>query len=218
MMRDGRLKADASREEVCGFFDVSRESCRRLQIYADELGRWQKRINLVGPATLKHLWVRHIADGLQLARLLPQQSRQVIDLGSGSGVPGLVLALGMERDIHIVLVESNAKKAAFLRNVAQKAGVRVRIENRRIEELDVAALGCDVHTTVTARALAPLPKLLDLAFPMLEKGAQGLFFKGQDVGKELTEATKYWNIRHDVLPSVTDESGAILRIREIERV
>ncbi len=217
-MRDGRLGADAGREEVCAFFGVSRESCRRLQVFADELERWQKRINLVGPATLKHLWVRHIADGLQLVRHLPQQTRQVIDLGSGSGVPGLVLALGMAGEIHMVLVESNAKKAAFARNVAQKAGIRVRIENRRIEELDMAALGCDAHTVVTARALAPLPKLLDLAFPMLEKGAQGLFLKGQDVGKELTEATKYWKIRHEVLPSVTDESGAIVRIREIERV
>ncbi len=215
---DGRLKADASREEVCDFLEVSRESRRRLQVYADELAHWQKRINLVGPAALKHLWVRHIADGLQLARHLPRQTRRVIDLGSGSGVPGLVLALGMERDIHMVLVESNAKKAAFLRNVAQKAGIRVRIENRRIEALDVVDLGCDIQTVVTARALAPLPKLLDLAFPLLEKGAQGLFLKGQDVGKELTEATKYWKIRHEVLPSVTNESGAILRIREIERV
>ena len=215
---DGRLKADASREEVCDFLEVSRESRRRLQVYADELAHWQKRINLVGPAALKHLWVRHIADGLQLARHLPRQTRRVIDLGSGSGVPGLVLVLGMERDIHMVLVESNAKKAAFLRNVAQKAGIRVRIENRRIEALGVVDLGCDIQTVVTARALAPLPKLLDLAFPLLEKGAQGLFLKGQDVGKELTEATKYWKIRHEVLPSVTNESGAILRIREIERV
>jgi len=219
-MKDGVLPPGAGPEEVCAAFDVSRESCDRLRIYASELARWNPRINLVSKSTLPHLWVRHIADSLQLLRLLPPGTRRIIDLGSGSGAPGLVLALALADagDIHTILVESLAKKAAFLRSVAQKANVRVRVENRRIEDIDPASLTCDSHTVVTARALAPLPELLGLAFPFLEAGAQGLFLKGQDVGKELTQATRYWNIDAEQIPSLTDSAGVVLKIREIRRV
>ncbi len=219
-MRHEILDPDAGPEEVCARFDVSRESCARLGLYVDELNRWQKRINLVGPGTLSRVWVRHVADGLQLLPLLQEGGyAQLVDLGSGGGVPGLVVALALHEgsDLHVVLVESNAKKAAFLRHVVREAGICATILNTRIEHLDVDALGCGAQTAVTARALAPLPKLLELAGPMLERGATGLFLKGQDVDGELTEVTRYWKLRVRSYPSVTDPGGVILKVEEIRR-
>ena len=219
-MKGDLIAPDAGPEEVCAAFGVSRESCAKLRIYADELARWSPRVNLVSRKTLPQLWTRHVADSLQLIPLLGSRTRRIIDLGSGGGAPGLVLALALaeERDIHIFLVESVAKKAAFLRSVAQKAGVRVTVLNARIEDVDPAAAGCDSHTVVTARALAPMPELVELAAPFLQMGAQGLFLKGQDVGKELTQATRYWKIDAEQFPSRTDSAGTIVRIREIKRV
>ncbi len=214
------LDPDAGPEEVCARFDVSRESCARLSLYVEELRRWQKRINLVGPGTLSRVWVRHVADGLQLLPLLEEGGyAQLVDLGSGSGVPGLVVALALHghSDLHAVLVESNAKKAAFLRHVVREAGICATILNTRIEHLDMDALGCGPRTVVTARALAPLPRLLELAGPMLERGATGLFLKGQDVDGELTEATRYWKLRVRSYPSITDPGGMILKVEEIRR-
>ena len=220
-MRNEILAPDAGPEAVCARFDVSRESCARLSFYVQELKRWQKRINLVGPGTLSHVWVRHVADGLQLLPLLREDGyAQLVDLGSGGGVPGLVvaLALGGEFAPRVVLVESNAKKAAFLRHVVRETGICATIVNRRIEHLDVDSLDCGPRTVVTARALAPLPRLLRLAEPMLGCGATGLFLKGQDVDEELTEATRYWKLRVRSYPSATDPGGIILKVEEIKRV
>ena len=218
-MKGDLIAPDAGPEEICAAFDVSRESCAKLCIYAGELARWSPRVNLVSRKTLPQLWTRHVADSLQLIPLLGSRTRRIIDLGSGGGAPGLVLALALaERDIHIFLVESVAKKAAFLRSVAQKAGVRVTVLNARIEDVDPAAAGCDSQTVVTARALASMPELVELAAPFLQRGAQGLFLKGQDVGKELTQATRYWKIDAEQFPSRTDSAGTIVRIREIRRV
>ena len=219
-MRRKILDPDAGREEVCLQFNVSRESFARLSFYVEELKRWQKRINLVGPGTLSRVWVRHVADGLQLLPLLREGGySQLVDLGSGGGVPGLVVALALHgySDPHVLLVESNAKKAAFLRHVVREAGICATILNTRIEHLDMDALGCGPQTAVTARALAPLPKLLELAGPMLKRGATGFFLKGQDVDEELTEATRYWKLRVRSYPSVTDPEGVILKVEEIRR-
>ena len=214
------LGPTAGEEEVCERFGVSRESRKRLGIYVRELERWNRRINLVGPKTIGQVWTRHVADALQLIPLLPEGTRGIVDLGSGGGVPGLVLALALagERDIHMTLVESNAKKAAFLRQVAQKAGVRVNIINQRIEHLDPADLGAGPDMAVTARALAPLPELLELSWPLLRAGAVGIFLKGQDVERELTEATRYWKIKAKKVPSITDEKAEILIVEEARRV
>ncbi len=214
------LPPDAGPEEVCARFGVSRESRARLELYAAELARWQRRINLVGPETLRHVWTRHIADSLQLLDHLPEGTRRIVDLGAGGGAPGLVaaLALGEEAGPRVMLVERSGKKAAFLRSVAQKAQVRVMIRHQRIEDLDPEAEGFGPADLVTARALAPMAKLLALALPMLERGARGVFFKGQDVERELTEATRYWHIVHEIVPSVTDAGGVLVKIREVRGV
>lgn len=211
--------ANMTPEDVAKRFHVSRESLERLRTYVDHLETWQTKINLVAPSALPEIWTRHIADGLQLIRLIPENARTIVDIGSGSGVPGIVLAIALaERpDLRVHLIESNGKKAAFLREAVRQTGAAAKVHAVRVERLydDRAISHADV---VTARAVAPLPKLLELAAPLFKNGAIGLFCKGQDVDTELTEATKYWRISFSKQPSEIDSRGCILDIREIERV
>ncbi len=209
------IPRDASPEVICAHFDVSRESLVALQAYAALLLKWQARINLIGPATVGEFWHRHIADGLQLLPIIEREPgpKTIVDLGSGGGVPGLVIALARPQwNVH--LVESNNKKAAFLLEAARVAGRKITIHGARIEALQLDELGR--VDWVTARALAPLPQLLELAFPLLKTG-RGLFHKGQDVDVELTAATKCWNIQVQRYPSLIDDQSSILEIMEVRR-
>jgi 16S rRNA (guanine527-N7)-methyltransferase len=194
---------------------VSRESRQKLEVYVDLLLSWQKRINLIGPATAPVVWERHILDSLQLLPLLPEDTRTIAELGSGAGIPGLVVAIVADLEAH--LYESNGKKAAFLREAARQTGTRAHVHMVRLETLkaDPAVPKVDC---VVARALAPLPLLLDLAEPFLSCGAIGLFHKGQDVDAELTEATKYWKMNYVMHASQYDSRGVILEIHEATRV
>ncbi|HSV27925.1 MAG TPA: 16S rRNA (guanine(527)-N(7))-methyltransferase RsmG [Candidatus Omnitrophota bacterium] len=189
---------------------VSRETLDRLRIYADLLVKWQAKINLVGPDTIPNLWQRHFLDSAQVFPLLPQPVHRLVDMGSGAGFPGLVLAILGVADVH--MIESDARKCAFLREAARLTGAGVTIHNSRIEK--VAPLGADV---VTARALAPLEKLLEWAEPHLLPGGHCLFLKGRGHEDELTTASKEWNITCERTPSQTDPLGAILHIREVSR-
>jgi len=189
---------------------VSRETIERLEIYAALLTRWQARINLVGPDTLPDLWTRHMLDSAQLWPLIPPEARRLADLGSGAGFPGLVLAILGAPDVH--LVESDARKCAFLRETARQTGTTVTILNHRIEQ--VAPLSADV---ITARALAPLSRLLDWAAPHLAPGGQCLFLKGRGAEDELTATAKEWKIGHRRIGSLTDPEGVVLQLREVCR-
>lgn len=195
--------------------NVSRETFPRLERYVDLLLSWQARINLIGPATVSSVWERHILDSLQLLPLLPPGTRVLAELGSGAGIPGLVLAIAAGLEAH--LYESNGKKTAFLREAARQTGTRAHVHAIRLEtlktETKLPAVDC-----VVARALAPLPLLLDYAEPFLSHGAVGLFHKGQDVDAELTEATKYWKMKVTKHASLFDSRGTILEIREATRV
>lgn len=198
--------------------DVSRESRARLADYVDLLLKWQRRINLIGPATTDDVWRRHIADAAQLLPLIESDVKRILDLGSGAGLPGLVLAvLLMERrQVTVHLVESTGKKSAFLRQAVLLTGAPAVVHDCRIEDLagqDVAVERIDL---VTARALAPLPKLLRLALPWLQAGATGLFHKGAEIDRELTESAKYWRIACVRHPSVVDPNGCILEVNRIE--
>ena len=197
-------------EEVGRVLDVSRETLGRLEAYAALLAKWQKAINLVAPATLPDLWRRHILDSGQLARLAPLDALW-LDLGSGAGFPGLVIAIMGAREVR--LVESDARKCAFLREAARITSAPAQVDNARIAE--VAPFQAEV---VTARALAPLPKLLGFAAPFLGPCSIALFPKGQDVAAELTEAHRNWRMRVERHPSLTDERAAILRLTEVEHV
>jgi 16S rRNA (guanine527-N7)-methyltransferase len=194
--------------------DVSRETHEKLEFLERELRRWQAIKNLVGPATLDHVWDRHIVDSLQLLELAPE-ARIWVDLGSGAGFPGLVLAIaGQERGLAVHLVESNSRKCAFLRHIARLTGASATVHEARLETVIPGFVGkADV---VSARALASLTQLLVWTEPMLKAGTIGLFPKGRDAESELTEARKKWTFKTDILPSRTDSEARILRITSIE--
>lgn len=196
-------------------YNVSRESFERLTVYVDELLKWQQRFNLIGPSTAGEVWTRHILDAVQVVPLLPEGTRNLADLGSGAGIPGLVVAIVTGAAVH--LYESNGKKAAFLRHAAQASGVEAHVHQVRLEHIAGRGEVPQVDA-VLARALAPLHRLLGHAEPFLKAGALGLFHKGQDIDIELTEATRYWRLNMTKHRSVTDSRGVILEVREAERV
>ena len=185
---------------------VSRETWERLEALVALLEKWQRTINLVAPATLNETWTRHVADSLQLVSLAPD-ARTWVDLGSGAGFPGLVVAASLpEAEVH--LVESDQRKAAFLREGARAMGVKVKVHADRAEKVLGAWSGpVDV---VSARALAPLEKLLFLAEPLLKAGTAGLFLKGRDAAEELTQASAKWNITARMVPSVTESRSSVI--------
>ncbi|WP_236841720.1 16S rRNA (guanine(527)-N(7))-methyltransferase RsmG [Bosea sp. PAMC 26642] len=195
---------------------VSRETEERLALLVSELLRWQTAKNLVSSATLGDVWTRHIADSLQIHALAPDATRW-LDLGSGGGFPGLVIGICLMEKAggHIDLVESNGRKCAFLRHAARITGAPVTVHAARIENVIGDFVGkVDV---VTARALAPLPQLLEWCKDLLRTGALGLFPKGQHLDAELTDASKYWKIHASTVPSVTDSAARILMVRGAEK-
>ncbi len=190
---------------------VSRETADKLRAYADLLRKWQPRINLVGPATIPDLWRRHFLDSAQILPHLP--SGPVLDLGSGAGFPGLVLAiLRGEGSAPIHLAESDGRKGAFLREAARITGAPARILTSRIETLKPFEI-----SAITARALAPVATLLTLAEPFLTQAPKCLFLKGEKLEDELTEAGKDWKMTIDRIPSVSDPNGFILSLKEVRR-
>ena len=199
--------------------DVSRESLMRLVDYVALLRRWQARINLIGESTVDDIWKRHIADALQLIPLAGERPRAVVDLGAGAGIPGLPLALAWEpaRSVSVHLIESNGKKAAFLREALRVTELAGTVHQMRIECVDPTTLR-PFPRLVVARAVAPLSKLLGLAKPFVDKGAVCLFHKGQDVDEELTESTKCWRISYRLHASRLKGGGSIVEVKEIEVV
>ena len=195
---------------------VSRETEERLSLLVAELARWQAAKNLVSNTTLADVWLRHIADSLQLFRLAPD-ARTWLDLGSGGGFPGLVIGICLAEveGGRIHLVESNSRKRAFLRHAARLTGAPVTVHPARIEDVIGDFTGrVDV---VTARALAPLPQLLDWCKELLRTGTLGLFPKGQHLDAELTESSRYWKIQASTVSSVTDGAARILMVRAAEK-
>lgn len=183
----------------------------RLEAYAAILRKWQRAVNLVGAATLPHLWRRHFLDSAQLFPLVPKGATVLLDLGSGAGFPGLVLAMMGVPEVH--LVESDARKCEFLREAARAAGV-AGVVVHRARVADVPPFPVDV---VTARALAPLDDLIGYAAPFLALGGVCLFPKGKGAERELTMARKRWTFALACFPSVTDPAAKVLRLEGIRR-
>jgi 16S rRNA (guanine527-N7)-methyltransferase len=201
---------------------VSRETLDRFDAFVRLLRQWQSVKNLVGPATLHEVWHRHIADSLQLIRYGPLHRRWV-DIGSGAGFPGLVMAIAMRDPLlspqgtgHVHLIEPNARKAAFLQEASRVTGTATTVHAKRFEEV-LPTLPADV-AVVTARAVTRLAGLCGMVAPLVDKGAVALFLKGQDVDLELTEATRYWKIIVERWPSITQAGAAVLRISSLRRV
>ena len=189
---------------------VSRETLARLEAYAALLIRWSARINLVGRNTLVDLWRRHILDSAQLWPLFPAEAESLIDLGSGAGLPGLVLAILGASGVE--LVEADSRKCAFLREAARITEVDVTIRPCRIQA--VPSHRADV---VTARACAPLERLLGLAAPFLADESECLFLKGERVEDELTLARKHWTMAARLCQSRSDPRGVVLRLQQVAR-
>lgn len=194
---------------------VSRETVERLDAFAELLIKWSRRINLVAPASVPHLWSRHFLDGAQLWPLLPHGASALADLGSGAGFPGLVIAaIAAERrpGLLVTLVDSDGRKCVFLREAARIMGLTIVVLNQRLElpppqRFDI----------VTARALAPLPKLFALVTHWLAPSGRALLLKGADAERELTEAERHWHSVVERIPSVVDASGVILSVTELRR-
>jgi 16S rRNA (guanine527-N7)-methyltransferase len=207
----------ADRARVLALTPVSRETWERLDRFVALLLKWQTTTQLVASSTLSDLWVRHVGDSHQLVGLASPAALTWVDLGSGGGFPGLVLACALadRAGATVHLVESNAKKAAFLREAVRVTDAPGIVHNMRIEKFAEDFQGrMDV---ITARALAPLPRLLDYCASLWTTGTQALLLKGQDVEVELTEATEYWKIEHTLMPSRTDPKARIVIVRMLQR-
>ncbi len=209
-----------SAEDFQAAFDVSRETMERLEIYADLLRLWQAKINLVAPKTLGEAWHRHFADSAQLLSLTPKNTKSWVDVGAGAGFPGLVMAILLadsERNnlpVEVSLVESDGRKAAFLREVARQTMIPVDICNARIElSTNYAKIrGRDIYS---ARAFAPLTRLFRDIHPLFSASSTGLFLKGRSVAEEIKEAEDLWNFDVQLVESVTDPDGRIVVVRNL---
>jgi len=189
---------------------VSRETLAKLTAYVELLSQWNRRINLVSANTIGDVWRRHILDCAQIAKHLPRQARVVVDLGSGAGLPGLVLAAMGGPEMH--LIESDLRKSAFLREAARIMDVPVALHPERIEK--VAAFPADV---VVARACAPVSQLIDLSAKFWFSETVCLFLKGESAGDELAAAQTAWRMTAETIPSLSDPSGVILKLSAMRR-
>ena len=206
---------DYGPENLAREFNVSRETIRQLELYAYELIRWQDKINLVGPETLAQVWRRHMLDSAQLVNFIPGDARRIVDMGSGAGFPGLVIAalLGGVTGLEVCLVEAHVRKSAFLKHILALTGIRATIYNQRLELLRL-----DPVDVVTSRAMAPVGDLLAYAEPFVAGHTRCVFLKGQNVVSELTNASKCWTITATQHPSRSDSTGTVLVIKDFERV
>ena len=224
-------------DDFAAAFDVSRETIARLETYEKLLRHWQSAVNLVSPATLDVVWLRHFADSAQLVGILPAARRRWIDLGSGGGFPGLVIAIllagraaspaipaeegdGSSPLSRVTLIESDTRKAAFLREVVRQCAfegaVAVEILSTRAESVRIKVNG-SLPRVICARALAPLDRLFEFAAPLSPPGTTGLYLKGKGVAEELHAAEKSWKFNVELVPSVTSHDGRVVVITNLER-
>lgn len=214
--------------DLAALVDVSRETLTDLERFRQMLAKWNRRVDLVGPRELARFWRRHALDSAQLLAHAPETATNFVDLGSGAGFPGIVLALQLRerRGAQLQLVESDQKKAAFLRQALHELRAPAFLLNRRIEstgrESLPSATGAGIAPgradIISARALAPLPKLFEYANLWLTKKGCGLFLKGQDVEAELTAASISWKCVASRIPSLADPGGVVLRVEALSRV
>ena len=196
--------------------NVSRETLDKLELFAGLLIQWNPRVNLVSKDSLKNLWRRHIADSAQLREIIPAYDGALVDVGSGAGFPGMVLAIMGLRNIY--LIESNERKCVFLQEVARKTGCSVTVHNTRLGNEGVkSSPKLPKAEIITARAVTRLDKLLDIVYPLVYDRTCCIFHKGSRVDEELCSAQNNWQFSLEQLPSKSDPSGAILKLSNIRR-
>lgn len=213
------MSGDRSAADVLsGRFDVSRETLAKLEAYVALLLKWQAKINIIGPSTAEQVWDRHIADSLQLAplvdRFVPEGPVCLLDMGSGAGLPGIPLALHLaqSRSMHAHLVDSNSKKAAFLREAVRLTGLAGDVHCRRIEAVEPAQT-IPAPNIVVSRALAPLDQLAQWALPWIEQGAVGMFLKGRSVEKEVAATDPSRPVVYTIVPSELNLESSIVVVK-----
>lgn len=199
--------------DIMDRYDVSRETLERLEAVIGCLGEWRTRMNLIGPAEWDFIWRRHVADSLRIWPLLSGNNR-IVDLGSGGGFPGLPMAcvLTSEGSGHVTMIETVGKKASFLRAAIEAADLNATVRQARVE--NCGDIDADI---ITARAFAPLPKLLDYAEPWFKKSALGLFHKGERWKEELTAASLTWTFASEAIQGNDGGTGIILKVSEVSR-
>ncbi|MEM9047697.1 MAG: 16S rRNA (guanine(527)-N(7))-methyltransferase RsmG [Pseudomonadota bacterium] len=197
-------------------FDVSRETMERLELYHTLLQKWSRGINLVARSSLDDVWRRHFADSAQLLDLASRDAKQWLDLGSGAGFPGLVIAILAQQkrpELSCTLLDSDARKGEFLRTVIRHAKIGCTVKTVRVETVEPKC-----YDVVSARAVAPLTRLLSLAKPFLGPGSICLFLKGKSAKTELTEAHRTWHTQTEMVPSETHAEASILIIKHVRRM
>ena len=185
--------------------NVSRETCEKLQIYADLLVKWQRSINLVSAKTLSDLWERHILDSAQLLTYLPKSPSRILDLGSGAGLPAVILAILSDHQIE--MVESDSRKCAFLQTALQQTGTKALIHNERLE-----TLGFRDADIITARAFAPLDRMLDWTQTQHKAGQIFWLLKGRGVNEELTKTARSQTVKTEQFASLASGEGVVLHL------
>jgi len=200
-----------SAEEAGAALNVSRETLDRLKRYTEFLLKWQRAINLIGSSTAHNIWRRHILDCGQLYPFLPVEKQPIVDIGSGAGLPGLVLAILGAQDVR--LIESDSRKCVFLREAARHAEANVSVIESRAEKVKNLTAG-----VLTARAVAPLTDLIELSKFMIKPNTISIFLKGKSIESELVDLKTNWNLKLEVHPSKTSPDGAIVRMESVTRV
>ena len=195
------------------WLNVSRETQQKLEAFADLVEKWSQKINLVSRADAAVIWNRHILDSAQLFVVEQEHPKQWLDLGSGGGFPGIVVAILFRPTTKVTLVESDARKCAFLKTACIELSLGADVVNQRIETLP--PLQADV---ISARALTSLDNLLEFASKHLKPSGHCFFLKGGKAHQELTEAKRNWKMAVEKIPSITQPSGTILKIGDLSRV
>jgi 16S rRNA (guanine527-N7)-methyltransferase len=204
----------AAKDELVARFNVSRETLLALESYEALIKKWAHQINLIGPSTINHFWTRHVLDCAQLLPLSGSGTTKAADFGTGAGLPGLILARLLQDQVdhgQMILVEASAKRCGFLREGARTLGVNVKIIQEKIETVMPEKVDF-----VTARAFAPLTKLLEYSYPWSQQGARLVFFKGEDVQREIDQASTNWTFQSRVTPSITDSRGCLVEIEDLK--
>ncbi|MEQ1782733.1 MAG: 16S rRNA (guanine(527)-N(7))-methyltransferase RsmG [Hyphomonadaceae bacterium] len=199
-------------EDAVRLTGVSRETLERVHVYLEVLDEWRERINLIGPGEGRHLWRRHVLDSLQLIEQIPGEATKIVDLGSGAGFPGLLIACAVaERPgVSVTLVEKSVRKSQFLQAAIAEVGLPAKVINVRIEEAPR-----EKFDLLTARALAPLPKLLGYGYAWLKPSGKALLMKGKDAEAELAEARQAWTFNMSDRASLSSPEGRVLTISSI---
>ena len=193
--------------------NVSRETMLDYQRWYQLLLKWNKKINLVSMSDLEDFWLRHALDSWQITQFVPKTAKAYIDLGSGAGFPGIALAIAAKQRAdayHVTLVESAGKKTSFLKAVIRELGLSATATSERAETINPA-----IYDVISARAFAPLDRLLNYAQPFWGNDTIGLYLKGQNVDQELTQANKIWNYNVETAPSLSSSTGRILKITDL---